>query len=48
MKLNAAGAKVFRAEAPTVKDNLDMLNEGRLLQLSMQQTCGGHGGGCAR
>ena len=47
MKLNAAGVKVFRAEAPTVKDNLDMLNEGRLLQVSMQQTCGGRGGGCA-
>lgn len=32
MKLNAAGVKVFRAEAPTVKDNLELLNEGRLLR----------------
>jgi len=46
MKLNADGIKVFRSVARTVKDNLDLLSENKLPELTMRQTCKGHQGGC--
>lgn len=46
MKLNAEGIKVFRAAGPSVKFNLALINENRLPELTMQNTCGGHQGGC--
>ena len=46
--LNAKGIKVYRAMAKTVKENLDLLKDGKLPEMSMQHACGGHtGGGCA-
>jgi predicted Fe-Mo cluster-binding NifX family protein len=47
-KLNSGGIKVYRAVAPTVKGNLDLLRESKLPELSIQHGCGGHGeqGGC--
>jgi hypothetical protein len=32
---------------PTVKNNLDLLNENRLPELTLDHTCGGHQGGCS-
>jgi len=49
MKLNEGGIKVYRAVAPTVKGNLDLLKVSQLPELLVQHACGGHGhqGGCA-
>lgn len=46
MRLNAEGIKVYRAAAPTVKMNVELIQTNRLPELTMQQTCAGHQGGC--
>jgi len=46
MKLNAEGIKVYRAVEQTVKDNLALLKDSLLPELTMNQTCAGHAGGC--
>jgi len=49
-RLNAEGVKVYRAAAETVQQNLDLLKENKLSELSVQHACGGHTqgqGGCA-
>jgi predicted Fe-Mo cluster-binding NifX family protein len=49
-KLNAEGIKVYRSAAETVKQNLSLLKESKLPELSVQNACGGHTqgqGGCA-
>ncbi|HEX8949238.1 MAG TPA: NifB/NifX family molybdenum-iron cluster-binding protein [Dissulfurispiraceae bacterium] len=48
-KLNQAGIRVFRAGAPSIKENLSMLMNMQLPEYTLQQCCGGHshGGGCA-
>ena len=46
MKLNAAGIKVYGTMADTIKGNLDLLMTNRLPELSMENTCAGHQGGC--
>ena len=46
MKLNAAGIKVYGSMAGTIKGNLDLLITKRLPELSMENTCAGHQGGC--
>ena len=46
MKLNAAGIKVYGTMANTIKGNLDLLMTNRLPELSMENTCAGHQGGC--
>jgi predicted Fe-Mo cluster-binding NifX family protein len=47
--LNSRGIKVYRAVAPTVKGNLQLLKESKLPELTMQHACSGHDqqGGCA-
>jgi predicted Fe-Mo cluster-binding NifX family protein len=47
--LNSRGIQVYRSGAPTVKENLDLLKNGSLPEMTMQHACGGHGhqGGCA-
>jgi predicted Fe-Mo cluster-binding NifX family protein len=48
-RLNAEGVKVYRAAAPTVKQNLDLFKESKLPELSVQNACAGHTqgqGGC--
>ena len=48
-RLNAEGVKVYRAAAETVQQNLDLLKENKLPELSIQHACGGHAhgkGGC--
>ena len=48
MKLNAAGVKVFRAVRESVRENLDLLEQKKLPELTMNDGCSGHqdGGGC--
>ena len=45
-KLNALGIKVYEAGAPTVKENLALLTENRLQELSVYNACRAHQGGC--
>ena len=46
--LNARGIRVYGSAAETVKQNIDLLKEGKLPLLALQHACGGHtGGGCA-
>ncbi len=45
-KLNASGIKVYGAGASTVKDNLSLLSENRLEELSVYNSCRSHQGGC--
>lgn len=45
-KLNAMGIKVFRAAAPSVQENLDLISQDKLRELSMIGACRGHEGGC--
>jgi predicted Fe-Mo cluster-binding NifX family protein len=46
MKLNALGIKVYGASAPTIKENLALLNENKLQELSVDNSCRAHQGGC--
>ena len=49
-RLQAEGIKVYRSAAETVKQNLDLLKDGKLPELSVQNACGGHQqgpGGCS-
>lgn len=45
-KLNAMGIRVYGAGAPTVKENLVLLGENRLEELSIYNSCRSHQGGC--
>jgi predicted Fe-Mo cluster-binding NifX family protein len=45
-KLNAMGVKVYAAAAVTVKENLDLLIENRLQELSVYNACQAHQGEC--
>lgn len=48
-KLSALGIKVYRAEAETVRENLDKMQKGELKAFSPALVCSGHGrgGGCS-
>jgi len=46
MKLNAAGIKVYGSMAGTIKGNIDLLMKNGLPELSMENACAGHEGGC--
>ncbi|HOO41755.1 MAG TPA: NifB/NifX family molybdenum-iron cluster-binding protein [Syntrophales bacterium] len=45
-KLNAMGIRVYGAEVPTVKENLAMLKGNKLRELSGENSCCSHQGGC--
>ena len=45
-KLNASGIRVYGAGASTVKENLVLLGENRLQELSIYNSCRSHQGGC--
>jgi len=45
-KLNAVGVKVYQAGAPTVKENLLLLSENKLQELSIFHACQAHQGEC--
>jgi len=46
VKLNSMGVKVFRAAAATVGENLTLLGENKLQEVSMNDSCRQHGGEC--
>jgi predicted Fe-Mo cluster-binding NifX family protein len=46
VKLNAMGVRVFRAGAATVGENLALLGDNRLQEISMNDSCRRHGGQC--
>jgi predicted Fe-Mo cluster-binding NifX family protein len=46
MRLNSMGVKVFAAEAQTIRENLHLLSSNRLPELSMNNACHAHEGGC--
>jgi predicted Fe-Mo cluster-binding NifX family protein len=47
MKLNNLGIKVYKALAPSVRKNVELLNCNQLPEFSMSHTCAGHKrGGC--
>lgn len=46
-KLNALGVRVFGAEAQTVKENLKLLAKNKLQELSWENSCRAHEGGCS-
>ena len=46
MKLNELGIRVYRAGAATVKENLALLREDRLQEVSVHNSCRAHEGGC--
>ena len=46
VKLNALGVKVYGAGAPKVRDNLELLKGNKLEELSLDQSCRAHQGGC--
>jgi predicted Fe-Mo cluster-binding NifX family protein len=43
LKLNAMGIRVFRASTALVEDNLKLYRDGRLVEISAEGTCAGHG-----
>ncbi len=45
-KFNAMGVKVYRAGAATIDENIALLKEDRLQELSMNDSCQEHGGQC--
>ena len=45
-KLNAMGVKVYGAGTGTVKENLELLRDKKLQELSMDHSCRAHEGGC--
>lgn len=44
-KLQQEGVKVFRAVEGNVKENLDLLQKGKLPEFAAEMTCAGHDGG---
>ena len=46
VKLNALGIKVYGAKAPTIQENLALLSENGLQELSVDNSCRAHQGGC--
>ena len=48
-KLNQSGIKVYRAQSPTVKENIALFTSQSLTEFTLQGCCGGHshGGTCA-
>lgn len=45
MALNQAGIRVYRTEPAPVRDVLEALRDGRLLEIDPASACQGHGGG---
>ena len=46
MKLNGMGVRVFRAGAATVNENIALLGNNKLQELTMNDSCKEHGGQC--
>jgi predicted Fe-Mo cluster-binding NifX family protein len=48
MKLNAMGVRVYAAGAETVKDNIALLRENKLQELTTDDSCRTHQGQCGQ
>ncbi len=48
-RLNQLGIRVYRAQLPTIRENVQLLLEQKLQEYVLQECCGGHGhqGTCA-
>jgi predicted Fe-Mo cluster-binding NifX family protein len=46
MKLNMMGVKIYRAGAPKVRENIDLLLGSKLQEITANDSCGGHQGQC--
>ena len=46
MRLNAMGIKIYRAGAAKVRENIDLLKENKLYEITANDSCGGHQGQC--
>ena len=46
-KLNNMGVKVYKATQGTVQANIELLENKTMSEISVDQACGGHAGGCA-
>jgi len=46
VKLNNIGIKVYGSGATTVKENLALLSDNKLQELSVNNSCRSHAGGC--
>jgi len=47
-KLNALGIRVYGALAPTIKENLSLLTDNKIQELSVDNSCRAHQGGCGQ
>ncbi len=45
-KLNEMGIKVYKASKGTVQDNIKLFESNTMSEMTLEQTCGGHTGGC--
>lgn len=45
--LNKKGIKVYKAASETVQGNIQLFDQGVLMEMTLAHTCGGHIGGCA-
>ena len=45
-KLNVDGIKVYKSASETVKENLELLKDDKLPELTLHHTCSGHQGCC--
>lgn len=43
LKLNAIGIKVLRTSLPSVEENIELLQNGKLTEIKPEETCTGHG-----
>jgi predicted Fe-Mo cluster-binding NifX family protein len=42
-RLNQLGIKVFRAQSPNIRENMELMSDRKLPELTVQGCCGGHG-----
>jgi len=45
-KLNGMGIKVYKASKGSIQENLDLFETNTLAEMTIEQACGGHDGGC--
>lgn len=45
-KLNEMGIKVYKASKGTIQDNIKLFESNTMSEMTLEQTCGGHAGGC--
>ena len=48
MKLNGMGIRIFRSGAVKVSENIDLLNQNKLNEITLDYSCDGHQGSCGQ